>query len=293
MQLVSKIQFKNYETGEFSSISSRTAEETFLLIENFPWSEQRHLTSVQLTCPSVTIERNKDSFLKIGPYFNGKFCLYLYENGKLFQRPIQTLADCKETLVDYYKSKDISPEFEKISLAVNMRKYFFTAPFEYRVTGKHILSFLLFPEIVMTIPLLCMLFATFLSSPEKPRAPAIVAFLLLFIFLIGINLYLFFNYYFYSKSLYLKVAKGQDDFYFGREDQYKQYSKNNIADIVVYKHRNQRVNWSYYAVFEINFKNGDQIIFPSLLLKEHLMDKKFAGKRITNRHTFFPTIPGR
>lgn len=293
MQLVSKIQYKNYETGEFSSIAFRTAEETLLLIDTFPWDEQRHLTDVQLTCPSVTIERGTSSFLKIGAYFNGKFCLYLYENGSLYQKPIPALPDGIETIKCYYYNKDIRTEFEKTSLSFNSKKHFATAHFEYRITGKQILSFLLFPEIIMTIPLSGLVLAAFLAKPDRPRAPALVLAAILFILFIGINLYLFLDYYLYSKNLYLRVSKGQDEFYFGGKKQYKEYSKKDINNIVVYKHRSQRVNWAYYAVFEITFKNGDQILFPSLLLRERLFDNKFANHGKIIKHKFLPTIPCR
>ena len=291
MQLVSKIQYKNYETGEFSSIALRTAEETLLLIDQFPWTEQRYLTNVQLTCPSVTIEQGTNSFLKIGPYFHGKFCLYLYENGRLYQKPITALVDCIETIKFYYNNKVISEELEKISLAFNSKKHFATAHFEYTITGKQTLSFLLFPEIIMTVPLSGPTLASFLTKPDRPRAPALVLAAILFILFIGINLYLFLDYYFYSKNLYLRVSKGQDEFYFGGKKQYKEYSKKDITNIVVYKHRSQRVNWAYYAVFEITFKNGDQIIFPSLLIKERVFDNKFANHGKIIKHKFLPTIP--
>jgi hypothetical protein len=74
-EFISKIQYKTYEKGEFSDEKVRNVEETLSLIKEFPWNEQRGV-DVQPTGPSVTIQDEYVNYLKVGLYFNGKFCLY-------------------------------------------------------------------------------------------------------------------------------------------------------------------------------------------------------------------------
>ena len=76
MTLLTKTQLKDYEAGEFSDIKQRTYPETRDLIEQFPWTQQRDHISISLTNPSITIEGPSGDYLKLAPYFNGKFVLY-------------------------------------------------------------------------------------------------------------------------------------------------------------------------------------------------------------------------
>ncbi|MGI4022132.1 MAG: hypothetical protein ACRYFA_11545 [Janthinobacterium lividum] len=77
--LVSKLQYKTYETGEYSDEEARNLEETLILIQDFPWEEQRHLIDIKITGPSVTIQNDEGAYLKLGLFFNNKFCVYLFD----------------------------------------------------------------------------------------------------------------------------------------------------------------------------------------------------------------------
>jgi hypothetical protein len=73
--LISKVQYKRSEKGEFHEIAKRDLNDTILLLENYPWDIERSLAPVELTCPSITLEHPIGTYLKIGPYFSGKFFL--------------------------------------------------------------------------------------------------------------------------------------------------------------------------------------------------------------------------
>jgi len=60
--LISKLQYREYEKGEFDAIAARTLEEVISAVLSFPWDTERHLTSVELTCPSVTVEHPLELF---------------------------------------------------------------------------------------------------------------------------------------------------------------------------------------------------------------------------------------
>ena len=66
---ISKLQYKNYEKGEFSDEKVRGLDETIQLIKNFPWTKQRGV-DVQLTGPSVTIQNEYAEYLKTRASFS-------------------------------------------------------------------------------------------------------------------------------------------------------------------------------------------------------------------------------
>lgn len=105
IQLLSKAQYKRSEKGEFHHIAHRTVEETISLIRSYPWKTERSLASVELTCPSITIEHPIGTYLKIGPYFSDKYSLYyLTTNKKGHEEFIYGTKDNKKL----YKKQDIA-----------------------------------------------------------------------------------------------------------------------------------------------------------------------------------------
>lgn len=92
--LVTKIQYKNFEPGEFVDVQKRIYEETIGLIEGYPWNIQREKFMIDLTNPSVTIEGRNGDYLKLAVFFNQKYVLlYLNKEQRLFSRSFSTLQD--------------------------------------------------------------------------------------------------------------------------------------------------------------------------------------------------------
>jgi hypothetical protein len=288
--LTSKVQYSNFEKGEFTDIAPRTFEEVKKQIIDYPWEEQRHGASVELTCPSVTIEQNYDSFLKLGPYFNGKYCLYLCENHQVYEKVCTTLEDSFDFIYSYFLDNNIRQEFEKSTSLSNPTGHFATGTFEYRVDRERILWFLSFPVLVPLLPFSMLIIGLLFNSSHAPGFLVMGFFLLLMIIMGGGNLCLFVNYYRHCKNQVISISKGSDTFYFGEEDAYRVYNKKDISEIRLYEYKNTRSAWTEYNVYEIEFKNGEQLRFPSLLLKNSLFRKKFLEHRIQSKNRFFPTM---
>jgi hypothetical protein len=288
--LTSKVQYSNFEKGEFTNIAPRTFEEVKQQIIDYPWQEQRHGASVELTCPSVTIEQNYDSFLKLGPYFNGKFCLYLCENHQVYEKVCTALEDSFDIIYNYFLDNSIRNEFEKYQIITNPTVHFATNSFEYKADLKRIFWFLSFPVLFPFLPFALWMIVK-LTTPSS-----ISIWLEIFIFIIfsiglgGVNLYLFFNYFRYDKNQVIIISKGLDIFYYGPVDQANAYDKKDIININLYRFENSRASWNDYSVYEIEFKDGRQIRFSSLLLSHWLFGKKFAGHRINIIGKFLATM---
>ncbi len=72
-QLISKIQYKNFEPGEFTDRQNRTYEQTISLIEAFPWEGRKSPPGSRLlpTPPSPWKARISGDFLKLAVYYRG------------------------------------------------------------------------------------------------------------------------------------------------------------------------------------------------------------------------------
>jgi hypothetical protein len=290
-KLLVKVQYKDYETGEFSDIKLRTASETIELIKQYPWNEQRHLFSVGLTCPSVTIEQAAGSFLKIGPYFNGKFCLYYFNKAtQVSYKAIKDLADSFEAVVDFYNEKIPAADLEKSAWTRNPKKHFTTATFAYTVTRKRILTYVLYPAILLVLFPLLLFTQGFTNWQMFTNLYGLALLVGILMLLNGGNVYLFFNYYFYSRNLYLQLSKGHPTFFFGTKEVYRKYSKADIKVAKFFNHQGTKNLWSDNYVFEITFTNGEVIRFPSLLIDATLLQDKLPEQVIEMKHKFFATI---
>lgn len=298
IQLISKVQYKRSEKGEFHDGAERTLDDTITLILDYPWNTERNLASIELTCPSVTIEHPIGTYLKVGPYFSGKFSLYYLDtNHKVYFHTVNTLEEVCTWVESYYEQDGQLLEFEKYNFKINPSAHFQTNPFEYTINTKGISCFFIF--------LLCMIPLTLimglLKSVDRPGGYNFIAGLgaISFILLLcSPTIYLFFNYLSVDRNHYLQISKGHDEFVFGNLDNHKLYHKSDIADIDVYgtnryppeKRRYNKRAWSDCEVFIITFKNGEQIRFTSLLISTSKLTYKLPDHRFTNHQKFIPTV---
>ena len=288
--LVSKVQFKISEKGEFHEIAERTLADTISLILNYPWDTERSFAPIKLTCPSITIEHPIGTYLKIGPYFSGKFSLYyLNTNNKVYLKIVNTLDDASVWIKAYFEEKPELRGFEKYAYTINASAHFQTNSFEYIIDRKATTTFFIFPILIVP-PIFFMCWLKYLERPESFN-PMIVVGMLLFLLLIFSPLtYLFFNYLSADKDNYLQISIGHDEFSYGTVDNKKSYSKENIAEINAFGIINSRSPWSECEVFIITFKNGEKIRFTSLIISRDKLRQKFPDHQIKDNKKFLPTV---
>ncbi len=283
-ELTSKLQFKNYEKGEFSSSSKRTFEQTLNLIFEFPWVEQRNKTSVELTGPSITIENDNKTILKIGHYFSGKFILYILKKNEIYERILQKLND-----FEYYLKLFFDNDLDKIikdcvkkPFVFIPAEYFITKPFIYSINLKNKIRYLLFP-VIYSFAMVTLISTGFFTDLDWNR---LFFMNLLWLTLNGGSIYLLINYIIYCSDLELIISEGQNEFKFGEKDNLKVYNKQNISAINKYKHLGRRNLWSNAIIFEIQFLNGEIIKFPSLFLTDKTFNRKFNDFKSKEIHRF-------
>jgi hypothetical protein len=141
--LRTKIQYKDFEPGEFTSQKDRTAEETIDLITGFPWQEQRDHLVVSLTNPGITIEGTDNDYLKLALYYNGKFVLhYLDRQHHLYTRSLDRPEDSTPTIRSFFESQPFDPAgFRREPTPLqNNTAHFVTNDFHYAIDRAKVIS---------------------------------------------------------------------------------------------------------------------------------------------------------
>jgi hypothetical protein len=276
-QFISKLQYKTYEKGEFSDEKPRSLDETLQLIKDFPWDKQRGV-DIQPTGPSVTIQDEYVNYLKIGLYFNGKFCLYYLDNDNhLYEYHTDNLNDASQLVKDFFSlALDLS-KFEKHFFNVGNQKHFATQYFEYRIKPLRVLILTSFLLIMVTMFL-------FFSIAAIIKVDVFYV-ILLMTSVLGLFTYLLFRIYynaFRNRNNYLQISKGNDVFSFGYNENYvTTYNKKDIDTITACEPKGNR-NPNNVSVYEITFKDGTSLKFSNMLIADSVLRSKFPEGIIAN-----------
>lgn len=279
--LITKIQYKNFEPGEFVEVQKRTYEETIRLIEEYPWNIQREKFMGGLTNPSVTIEGRNGDYLKLAVFFNQKYVLlYLENNLRIFSLSFKSLQDGYAYIKCFFEQPvfDLT-DFKKESIWFeNKLKHFVTQDFRYELTTQSIKKYWLsvrgFNIIVPAFFLIVM--AVVLRNAIVFLWPGII-----FIWGAVMPLRLFFIYYNYAKDKVLIMSKANDTFYFGSFDDMVKYDKKDILKCTIVKTSRSRSIYNGFAVVKLEFVNGTMLSLPNLLIDHRaLEDKLFQCRQV-------------
>lgn len=282
--LLSKIQYKSFEPGEFTDISSRNYAETIRLIEAFPWSSERENIVIDLTNPSVTLEGTAD-FLKLALYFNGKWVLYyLNSENILFAKTCLVLAEAYPYIRKFFDEDDfpVSDFKKQPNRSKSNRLHFVTQDFRYTVTPRRIRQFLL-SNSGLSVSLFVIINIFYLSDAGQSLHfwGILLMIGLLILFGGGINLLLFLNYYWFSRNRILVLSQGNDQFMYGPVSDPVAYDKKQISEINVVGFTYIRSPILRFYVLWIRFHDQQKIQISGLMLDQTAMLRKFEGLPIT------------
>ncbi|MHA4894679.1 hypothetical protein ACXZ1K_08010 [Pedobacter sp. PWIIR3] len=290
MQLTSKLQYKRSEKGEFHDIAMRDLDETIKLILSYPWDAERSLASVELTCPSVTVEHVSGSYLKIGPYFSGKYSLYYLDTKRrVYLKTVGKLEEACEWVKIYFEQKGQLQGLDKYGFTISPYKHFETNSFEYTIDSSAISRFFRITGIITgACALLC--FLKYIENPEKFSIGIPIVAIALLAFLLLPQLYLYYDYLTADKNRFLQISRGHNKFVFGTRGHEKEYSKLDINSIDNFVTTASKSPWSDCEIFVITFNNGEQIKFTSLLIRGNVLRLKFPDQKIRRNNKYFPTF---
>jgi len=291
--LISKIQHKNFEIGEFVEEKKRSFEESITLIEQFPWEQERGKIVINLTNPSITFQGKNNDYLKLALYYNGKFVLHYFDKEqKLFTKSFCAIRDSYKYIQTFFELPNFDyGDFRKENTIFQSNlKHFVSQDFCYEITPKVIKRYLLSTSAINFG--LGVFYILLFTAKTNFHINVVGIIILLFLIVLmggGLNLILFFNYYMYAKNKILIMSKGNDKFYFGDKSNPSKYNKTEIIRFVTSQVRNNKNPVSGFAVVTIELKNGTDIKIPNILVDEQALANKLEGlpNAIRNR---FPLI---
>jgi hypothetical protein len=274
-QLLSKLQYKNFEPGEFTALEERSLDEINQLIKAFPWEEQRHFTPVGPTCPSITIEDITGNYLKFGHHYYEKYCLYLLTaEGKLLKKVVQNLEEGIKIVTGFYSGDVITDGFEH-EFALHAWRHFtdkdFKSVIAYQGTLFSIGLFTLAPLLFLAMSLF-MILAGNKENTNKDVPLVSIEILCLtvdaFLFFLAIMAWrMFLNHYRIAKNEFIVISKGHNEFVFGTEADNKTYLKDKIVSFKEFRNTQRNNPWGGLYFTDITFSDGEQIKISSLIMK--------------------------
>ncbi|QEM10547.1 hypothetical protein [Mucilaginibacter rubeus] len=267
LQLISKLQHNTYEKGEYSEEQPRSVEETIKLIKDFPWDAERALTDIQLTGPSVTIQDSDLNYLKLGLYFNSKFCVYyLDKRNHLFEYHASTISEACNLVEDFFNgSLDLMP-FEKHFFNIGNQPHFTSNDFVYRVKPARVIAFVAFISVYLLFAV-SIFVVSMLHIGNRPFPTPI------FLSIIAIGLFIGYavSVTIKGRNQYLQISRGNNVFSYGFDEQHIViYNKADVEEIMhVTAIRDRNV-----GNVRIMFKSG-VVIQPTMLIHDYDLLNKF------------------
>jgi len=281
--LQTKIQFKDFEPGEFTNEKDRTIDETIDLITSFPWQDERDHLVVSLTNPGITIEGSSNDYLKLAPFYNGKYVLHYFDSQHhLYTRSFEKPEDSIPTIRSFFETQPFDPTGfrRETTLLQNNTVHFVTGDFRYTFDKGHLfqLSFVTLYLVVIAGLLTMVGF----------KQPVALVFALPLIALLLYMLALFINHYKAAHGKVLLVSKGLDAFSYGPADNPKTFYKHDIANIITYGQRQRGNSYGPLSIVEINFKNGSWLQISCLMLNYLELVGKFPKCAKSEEPKWFP-----
>ncbi|MEO3407232.1 hypothetical protein AAFN85_25160 [Mucilaginibacter sp. CAU 1740] len=270
LQLISKIQHNTYEKSEFSDEQPRDVDETIRLIKDFPWNAERPLTDIQLTGPSVTIIDNDLNYLKLGLFFNGKFCVYYLDNhNHLYEYHAPNIDEASNLVKDFFdQALDLKP-FEKHFFNIGNKPHFITSDFVYRVNPVRVLAFALMFSAYITIGLSYFIMHAMNINGGFSSLIVVLIMILMgvlfgYVALVNIN----------GRNQYLQISRGNTVFSYGPDEKHiNTYNKADVVELLYLTAKGDRDMGNVRIIF----KNGE-IIQPKMLIRDHELIQKFPEK---------------
>jgi hypothetical protein len=297
LPLISKIQYRNYEPGEFIEDKERSCDETIHLIETFPWEEQRDHLAISLTNPSVTIQTPDNNYLKLAPFYQGKYVLHYFNTRQqLFTRSFQTCQETYPLIRSFFEPGpfDLTGFHRENTWAQHTAVHFITKDFTFRINPQPTLTYACF-GLIATIVFIYQFFHTaYVKQPSSSLQLFAWFFSLILTFLWSRLIALFINHYSSAWGKILILSKGKNIFYYGPETRPEPFDKNDIANVITYGAKGRYGRESTHGRLtrvEILFKSGDFLNISCLLMMHDDLINRLAPTVRNFEPNIFPFIP--
>ncbi len=289
--MIVKVQYKEFEPGEFTDIADRSFEETIALIDKFPWEEQRENLRIGLTTPSVAMEGAGGEFLKLALYYNGKFVMYYIDtHHHEFSRVLMNFSEAADSIQAFFKDYTEPPvNFVRQPTPLqNVIIHFKSGNFTYTIRSASVAGMIAFICLMLAIAV-----TWTIAAMHIPILAITVFFLIggIAILLFAImQLRVLVNHYRYASGKVLILSRGLREFTFGPAGNPATFNKNDIQQIITHGMQG-RGGYPATARVEIIFKGGTSLNLSCLMLSQETMTLKFPSCNQTMDKVMFPFIP--
>ena len=288
--MIVKLQYKNFEPGEFTEIRDRSFSETIGVIGAFRWEAQRDQLRVGLTTPSVTVESPTGEFLKLALYYSGKFVLYYIDcRHHEFRLVLTAYGDAAESIRAFFQNSSAPPDgfISQQTLWQKVMVHFRTGDFTYKTTLATAASMIGLLCLFLIVP--AVFNASILASGKHTLWPLLIPALGFLIFGTAQTLLLV-NHYRSAKGKVLILSRGLQGFAYGPVADPRRFNKQDIAEIITHGMRG-RGGYPVTTRVEIYFKDGQSINISCLIISQETLVSKFPDCPQTRDKILFPFIP--
>jgi hypothetical protein len=299
-QLITKVQYKNFEPGEFTDRRGRTYDELIQLIENFPWEQQRDHLQVGPTNPSVTIEGEYRHFLKLTLYYHDGFVLYYLDDaGHLYTKSFPRYQNAYPYLQSFFTDSTLdTADLELQHFWLQGKSiHFLDQDFHYTINKPKVIFYI---SLIGVYALFLLVITTGMLIGGITKNPALLivaAFVAGILVLISVTMRLLINHLRAVIGKELILSRGNYIFYYGKAGQPQQWDKKNIIAITdLGRSASSRSN--YGKLVRIDIRETDSpsapvrsIYIPSILIRDSTLLEKFPAIKPNHVSKTFPFIP--
>ena len=286
-KLISKLQYKDFERGEFIEEAPRELEEALEIIKSFPWLKQIGPAEDQLNGPSITIQNLQNEYLKVSlnKYYNKRYGLFLLTpDGNVWEYFLDDINDVLLAVADFFEDALDKTVF-KLKRRGKQHRYFHTAKFEYKLNAWRVLglsSFLIIYFILYTV----LIFGLFSDKiPQNLFALVVTSFSILELYVAFLLIKVLLAY-IRDKNTLLVVSKNSLTFSLIKKGEKTHYNKDDIERIVIH-HTGSGRNPNMFLVFELFLKNGSVLRLNNMIISSSTFRLKFS-KRTIERGKKYP-----
>jgi hypothetical protein len=299
-QLITKVQYKNFEPGEFTDRHGRTYDETIALIEAFPWSQQRDHFAVGPTNPSVTIEGEYRHFLKLTLYYHDGFILYYLDDaGHLYTKSFPRYQDAYPYLQSFFADSTLdTTDLELQHFWLQGKSiHFLDQDFHYAINKPKVIFYISLIGIYALFLLVFTIGALIRGITNNPALLIVAAFVAGILVLISITMRLLINHLRAVIGKELILSRGNNIFYYGKAGQPQQWDKKNIIAITdLGSSGSSKSNYGKLVRIDIREAGSPpapvrSIYIPSILIRDSTLLEKFPAIIPQYKTRMFPFIP--
>jgi hypothetical protein len=287
-----KIQYHNYEEGEFDKYDNLSNEKHLELFEGINWFQELKKKTAEDITASFVIE-NQDHIIKIYPFDDTLFDLLYFPKQRTkfyelttFYRKRSSMKEISEVIILFLNGKFSSV----IESCYEMNTA--DGKSELRKTKDKNLIYhfsyykdLFYTLIIYSIFILAIVFFNFFNNDLTLSIPSLI---LIMLFLIPLIVY--YQYLRCNKHMEVYLTRGKDYFLVMQKNVPKKYLKTDILKVLIYHNDNPKSIFNDSACMNIILKNGEQIDLTTLIMDKESMFIKFRDQEVIIKQAFIPYI---